>query len=1646
MLKKNYPFNFIRKYLYHVVFSALVCAVPTQAGAQIYSHNFGTTAITAHPYTVAPTVLNTHLSNSSWSNSLNSWTSTAGAAGEAIRLTSTGNATITLTFNVAANFQASITSFQFWRQRSNLGPQNWSIAINGINVGNGTTGTTGASIGNTPVTNAISGLTGTVTVVISLTGNTGNGTFRLDDFSLNGTVTSSCTGSTIASFTPVSGPQNTLVTISGSGFLSGSGTSSVKFNGITASFTVVSDTVIKAYVPAGNATGDISVITNGCEGFSAVHFTKVVSVATPNYSSDIYISEIYDAQAGDGGVIEIYNGTANAVNLSGYTIIRYGDVGGPPGYTINLSGVIPAGGIFLIGIGTGTIPCSITQNQHYNTGFNSNDEFELYHGGTLIDNVQAPVNVGYSVVRDPNAVAPKPNFNSADWNTSTTESCANIGIHNVPVNNPPAIASPASMVSCDTNSATFSVSLANPNAYSYQWKTLNSSGMWVNVTNTSPYSGGNTATLTINPVAASFDDSQYYCQVSSPNGNAVSHAAQLEVEPIIIPDFPTALAFCYGETVPLLSTTSPNGVTGNWNPPVIDNTGNGSYVFTPHAGQCAANVTLNVTIHAATTPDFSTTLALCNGDTAPTLNPVSPNGISGTWNPAAIDNTTNGNYTFTPNTGQCANIVILSVTVNSRIVPDFATTLTICYGGSVPALSAISPNGISGTWSSTGISNTASGAYIFTPNPGQCAHSATLNVTVTNPTAPDFAPTLVVCEGDAVPVLTATSPNGISGTWNPAVIDNMTSGNYIFTPSLGQCATSAALSVTVTHRTIPDFVTTLQLCQGSAAPVLNAISPNGISGTWNPGVISNLNPGSYIFTPDIGQCAASLTLNVTINNPAIPDFNPALVICAGDPAPILSATSPNGISGIWNPAVIDNSISGNYIFTPNGGQCATNLTLAVTVNNPIVPDFNPALIICEGTAVPILNATSPNGIVGLWNPSTISNTASGSYTFTPNAGQCATTTALNVTVNSLIVPDFATALVLCTGGIPPVLNATSPNGITGTWNPAVISNTLSGNYVFTPNPGQCAASATLSVTITNSITPDFATSMNLCAGATAPALQPLSPNGITGIWNPLLIDNAISGNYTFTPNPGQCAVNVVLNVTVNPVIIPDFATALQLCAGGAAPMLPNISPNGIVGTWNPATISNAASANYIFAPDAGQCAAVTNLAVTVTNNITPDFPAVMTLCSGGSVPVLNPVSPNGISGTWYPTTVSNTTAGSYLFTPNSGQCATSLTLNVAVQNMIIPDFVTVLAICNDDAVPTLNGVSPNGISGIWNPSAISNSTSGNYTFTPNLGQCASSIVLTVTVNQKKVPNFATVLHLCSGSVAPNLNSISHNGVTGTWNPSAIDNQTSGTYIFTPATGQCATTATLHVTIDPLPNPLLQDGFICFDQSGQIINPANLYTGIPNAGYTFAWTLNGNALPAHTNTHLATEAGHYKVTVTNNSTGCTAVAEANINALTGFAAKVITGADFENDGTIDVVTTGGSGQFEFELDGTFTQQNGHFFNVNSGEHTVSVKDLNGCAEWTFEVFLLDYPRFFTPNADGHHDFWNIGGLSDQKDSKIYIFDRYGKLIKSLKPSDVYGWDGTYNGNTLPATDYWFSLFYRDKSGQDKTFQSHFSLKR
>jgi gliding motility-associated-like protein len=261
---------------------------------------------------------------------------------------------------------------------------------------------------------------------------------------------------------------------------------------------------------------------------------------------------------------------------------------------------------------------------------------------------------------------------------------------------------------------------------------------------------------------------------------------------------------------------------------------------------------------------------------------------------------------------------------------------------------------------------------------------------------------------------------------------------------------------------------------------------------------------------------------------------------------------------------------------------------------------------------------------------------------------------------------------------------------------------------------------------------------------------------------------------------------------------------------------------------------------------------------------------------------------------------------------------------------------------------------------------------------------------------------------------------------------------------------CFEVAPLTLKVNPLPVVFIDNEYLlCVNTNGtEIIPPLEIDTGLENSAYTFIWSnLNGEIVGTDSS-FFPSQGGDYFLEVFDSTldTQCAAP----IETFTVFessppivTAEVTTPA-FASIHIIEAIATG-SGVYEFSLDQGPWQDSGLFYDISPGEHTVTVRDINGCGESKETLYVIDYPRFFTPNGDGYNDLWNIKGISNQQEAKIYIFDRYGKLLKEIRPSGR-GWDGTYNGNLMPTNDYWFTLYYKDPTtGENKQLSAHFTLK-
>ena len=272
---------------------------------------------------------------------------------------------------------------------------------------------------------------------------------------------------------------------------------------------------------------------------------------------------------------------------------------------------------------------------------------------------------------------------------------------------------------------------------------------------------------------------------------------------------------------------------------------------------------------------------------------------------------------------------------------------------------------------------------------------------------------------------------------------------------------------------------------------------------------------------------------------------------------------------------------------------------------------------------------------------------------------------------------------------------------------------------------------------------------------------------------------------------------------------------------------------------------------------------------------------------------------------------------------------------------------------------------------------------------------------------------------------------------------------------------CYRLASFDLTVESLaePNIISPNDTICVDYATNVLlSGLTLNSGISSSSFTFAWSLDGAVIPgatASTYTINTVAPGDYSVVATSNSSlACVSNVSNTFTVIQSgpaqFSEPPFTISNDFSDNQIITVNVVGFGVYEYSLDDGPFQSSNVFVNASLGEHTITVRDVKGnysCGEIAIDgVQIIDYPHYFTPNGDGIHDTWNVIGLEDQPFARLFIFDRYGKLLKQLSTTSN-GWDGTYNGYMLPADDYWFKVEYLDQTKTSwKEFKSHFTLKR
>jgi gliding motility-associated-like protein len=495
----------------------------------------------------------------------------------------------------------------------------------------------------------------------------------------------------------------------------------------------------------------------------------------------------------------------------------------------------------------------------------------------------------------------------------------------------------------------------------------------------------------------------------------------------------------------------------------------------------------------------------------------------------------------------------------------------------------------------------------------------------------------------------------------------------------------------------------LSVSNGATPYTYSWTGPAGFKSTDED--LSGLMTGVYTVTvTDNKGCEATEAIRILLSGNIKPTFQKFGPYCPGTIPEALPFTSKEGIKGVWNPSSINTSTNGTttYTFMPLVGQCADPVIIDVEVSSYKQGVFDPIGPVCKGSASIDLPTTSKNGISGTWYPAVVTTDKSASYLFSPQGGQCAVATNIDVVVVDNITPVFA-PIQLCKKQEFYLLPQTSLNGITGKWYPFQVDRSVVGtnDYAFVPDMNQCAVQ-------------EYKMQIPVTASLAANESKTICLNQLPFKWNGLSINSA--GSYSATLQSAQGCDSII---TMKLDVLPALQTIEKnfKCSG----QLPF--------SWNGLTIT-AAGTYTVTLKSASGCDSTVSLILTVgqpTTSVTD-----ITVC-----------------------------AAQLPYTWNNNQYNTAGTYTVNLQNRQGCDSIATLNLVVAPVIKTTETVSvcPAQLPYSWNNNAYSNA--GTYSVTlKNVAGCDSIAVLVL--NLSSVASGTTTVAVCPSALPYTWNRLQYN--------------------------------------------------------------------------------------------------------------------------------------------------------------------------------------------------------------------------------------------------------------------------------------------
>ncbi len=779
---------------------------------------------------------------------------------------------------------------------------------------------------------------------------------------------------------------------------------------------------------------------------------------------------------------------------------------------------------------------------------------------------------------------------------------------------------------------------------------------------------------------------------------------------------------------------------------------------------------------------------------------------------------------------------------------------------------------------------------------------------------------------------------------------------------------------------------------------------------------------------------AQFTVTIGMNMPA--DISQ----CDPYTLPMLASgnyfTGPGGTGTIIPGGTVITQPTTMYIYIPGNGTCVADLHYNINIGQPLI-DSQSDVSVCETYTLPNIthgeywSGPGKTGVQMYGGDVILSTQTIYVYAAT---GTCVNESSFTVTINPLPDIDSRSDIDICNSYTLTALSAgtyyTGPGG-TGTVLPAgTVITTTQKVYIYAVGTGTpvCTAENSFDITIF-SIEADAPADVTVCDSYVLPPLTigNYYPNSGGPLNNTTMLHagdviTATTTLYIYTESGERinCTDENVFHITVNHTPVVPQMPNMNACHILTLPPIPGgvgnyyTGPGGTGTLLYPGDVVLADATIYVYAEtnSVPKCSDEKSFHVDIFN---ADHLPDVTICESYTLPALNPgnnyyTGANGTGTLLHAGQAVTTSQTIYIhgIAPFTPACPDETHFEVTVVAAPVAHAVpaAMTTVCDEDG--TNDGITSFDLASL-NATVLGSQTGAEF----NVTYFATMPDATNNVNPITATTSAFAFVRVNNSLAP----------------------------------LCFDVKPILIHVNKLPEPTPHDGVICFNtQTNTLISPYTISSGLSAATHHFQWKNEAGNIVGTGSSYTAVAPGIYTVTATNISTGCSSAAvPATVTPSEPAVLSYSVTEDFADSQSVTIITIG-TGDYEFQLDNGVFQDSNIFENVPSGLHNVTVRDKNGCGISTTTALVVNYPHYFTPNGDGVHDTWNITDLrlDSQGQSKINIYDRYGKFLTQITPAGA-GWDGTYNGAPLPSTDYWFTVDY-EEDGQNKEFKAHFAMKR